>query len=135
LREDRNVTYIKSKMINQHSVEEIDKADVVVANYVGTFGALAVARGKPTVLYGQNVRPHDGYCDADVTYVKNWDKYRDLLFYPHDISELKPVATQNMIEYAARHEAKEWREKFIGDPLDEEKLYKTLQDLLEVSDD
>lgn len=135
LREEQHITYIRSKMINQHSVSEIDKADVVVANYVGTFGALAVARGKPTVIYGQNIRPHDGYCDADITYVKNWDKYRDLLFYPHDISELKPKATQNMIQYAARHEAKEWREKFIGDPLDEVKLYEILNSLLEAKND
>jgi hypothetical protein len=135
LKHDPDVEYIESNKTTQHSVKEIDRADVVVGNYVGTFGALAVARGKPTVIYGQDIRPHDGYNDADISYVRNWERYRDLLYYPHDISDLKPKATQNMIEHAALYEAKEWRERFIGEPLDEAKLYEVLTGLLEVSDD
>ena len=130
LRHDSDVEYVISKKTNQHSLEEIDKADLVISN-LGTFASLAVARGKPVVVYGQNIRPHDGYNDEDITYVKNWERYRDLMRYPYDISELKPKASQNLIEYAAQNEAKEWREKFIGDPLDEVKLFEVLHGLLE----
>jgi hypothetical protein len=134
LRSVQDVDYVVSQKTNQHSLKEIDNADIVVSN-LGTFASMAIARGKPTVVYGQNIRPHDGYCDEDITYVKHWERYRDLMHYPHDISELKPKAAQHMIEFAALHEAKEWREKFIGDPLDVVKLYEVLAGLLEVNND
>jgi len=130
LRYDRGVDYIISEKSNKQSVKEIDKADIVVSN-LGTFASLAIARGKPVVVYGQDICPHDGFNDATIYYVKNWDKYRDMLHYPYDISKLKPKAAQHTIEFAAQNEAKEWREKFIGNSLDEDRLYEILKNLLE----
>lgn len=131
LSHDSGVTYVESKKTVDFSLKYIDQADVVVSNLM-TVASLAVARGKPMVAYGQDIRPHDGYDDDNITYVKNWDKYRDMLRYPYDISNLKPKASQNLIEYAAQNEAKEWREKFIGEQLDKDKLLSVLNNILEV---
>ena len=126
---DPDVTYIGSEKSIPFSLKHIDQADVVISNLM-TVACIAIARGKPVVVFGQNIKPHDGYSDENLSYVKNWEKYRDLMRYPYDLSNLKPRASQYMIEHAALHEAEEWREKFIGDPLDVEKLMTVLERVL-----
>lgn len=111
------VEYQHSDMSIAGAVKAIDAVDMVVTN-MGTLACLAVARGKPLVVFGQDICPHDGYSPISLRYVNNWDLYRDYLRYPYDISASKPKATQNIIEQAAQNEAAEWREKFIGQPFD-----------------
>ena len=134
LKHDPEVTYIQSEKNVNFSLEHIDQADVVIAN-LGTVASLAVARGKPMVAYGQDIRPHDGYSDEDLAFVRNWEKYRDILRYPYDISDLKPRASQHLIEHAAQYEAQEWRERFIGNQLDADKLVSVLERILIEEDD
>jgi len=124
-----DVTFTASKKDVNFSLPIIDKADLVVTN-LSTVASLAVARGKPMVAYGQDIKPHDGSSEDNISYVKNWDKYRDMLRYPYDISNLKPKASQYLVEHAALHEATEWRDKFIGDPLDADKLIAVLENIL-----
>lgn len=117
LAQNDSVEYQYSDMSIEGAVKAIDSVDVIVTN-MGTLACLAVARGKPLVVYGQDICPHDGYNIETLRYVNNWDLYKDYLRYPFDISDKKPRATQNIIKMAAGVEAHGWREKFIGDAFD-----------------
>lgn len=108
------------------SVMAIDQADVVVS-YPGTFATLAVARGKPVVMYGQDICPHDGYSDEMLKYVKHWDDYRDYMRYPYDISHVNARAAESIIRNAAINEAVDWKLKFVGHSIDPENLVKVLK--------
>lgn len=127
LEEAVGVEYQPSDMTLESAVKAIDAADLVVSH--GTFAYLAVARGKPVVFYGQNIRPHDGYSDEMLRYALKWDLYRDYMRYPYDISDTKPKATWNILQQAGKVEASEWRSKFIGYEFDPVGFVKLLERL------
>jgi hypothetical protein len=106
----------------------IDEADVIVT-YPGTFASLAVARGKPTILYAQTIQPHDGYSDATLKYVQHWDAYQGYMRYHYDISETNQQFTESVIRRAAMVEKTDWRDKFIGEQMKPETLMEILQKL------
>ena len=128
------VDYQTSEMNIAGAVKAIDQADLVVTNY-GTLASLAVARGKPLVVYGQDVCPHDGYSPETLRYVKSWDLYREAMRYPYEIGSLKPKATQNIMEYAAEHEAVDWRERFVGSEFDAGRFVELMEGIYGKSDD
>lgn len=84
------------------------EADLVVSN-VGTYLATAVSQGKPCVAHGQDYAILDGYDSDHLHFSKSWDKYRNILRYPFDISD-----GFKALERAAGTEASTWRYKFIG---------------------
>lgn len=112
---DERVTYLEGQP--DQSTTQIDEADLVVSHQ--TFAYLAVARGVPTVMMGESVPPRLG-CEEDDTfqYVRNWDKYKDLLMYPLDI--LAEDDTLALFQRAIRSDAEiaDWREQIIGEPFD-----------------
>lgn len=128
------VEYDQSDMSIAGSVKAIDAADIVVTNY-GTLASLAVARGKPLVVFGQDVRPHDGYSPKTLRYVKSWDAYREYMRYPYDITTLKPKASIHLLEYAAGNEVEEWRERFIGQPFHAGEFVKLMEGIYGKDDD
>ena len=129
VREYPGVDYLPSDLSIGSAIKQIDKADIIVT-YPGTFASLAVARGKPVVVYGQDIRPHDGYNDGMIRYVANWEAYKELMRYPYDISDTQINATGYLLEYASKNEAEKWRNSFIGNPLDTGKLTRALEHLL-----
>jgi len=122
------IEYQPSDMTIDGAVRAIDAADLVITS-PGTLAALAVARGKPLVMYGQDICPHDGYSAETLLYVNHWDQYKHLMRYPYDISETKPKATQNIIEYAAQREAEMWRARFIGEPMSNAAFVRLVEEL------
>lgn len=102
---------------------DIDRADAVVSAY-GTFSYMAVARGTPTAVYGQDIRPYEG--EGTPSYVRNWELYRDIYRYPWDIADL---GLEGALD-ASRTEATEWREKFIGAPFDPAKFCAIAEEVL-----
>jgi hypothetical protein len=128
------VEYAQSDMTIGSSIKAIDAADLVVTNY-GTLASLAVARGKPLVVFGQDVCPHDGYSPSTLRYVRSWELYREYMRYPYDISALKPKAAVNLLEYAAVHEAADWRSKFIGSQFDAGGFVKLMEGIYGRDDD
>ena len=130
LREDPGVEFVVSNKSIQFSLKQIDAADVVVSNLM-TVASLAIARGKPVVVYGQHISPCDGYSKEGLRYTTHWDNYKELMRYHYDMSELKPKASQYLLKHAALHEATEWRDLFIGNPLDADKLFRVLEQTLE----
>ena len=97
------------------SIEDIDEADLVVSHQ--TFAYLAIARGKPTLMMGEDVPPRSCDMKGNLFYVKSWEKYADLLTYPLD------VLAENLDEVIQRaiqgsEQAATWRDNFIGRPFD-----------------
>jgi len=111
-----------------NSIVSIDKADVVVS--WGTFAFLAIARGRPTVMYGQDVVPGDGHNADDMRYVQSWSKYRDILRYPLELFDSGPTADILKAAAAGQIDITDWRARFIGEQLNPEKLCKILEEVV-----
>lgn len=97
------------------SFENIDHSDIVVSHQ--TYAWIAVARGKPTLMMGEDVSPRVGNCEENFRHVAHWDDYKDLIMYPYDI--LKADDIYCMMEQVAFHDnenVREWRKRMIGQP-------------------
>jgi hypothetical protein len=107
------VNYQKARMNIAEGVAAIDEADVVVAQE-GTFPSLAIARGCPTVMYGQ-IAPDDHHNRQGERPAQNFELYRDIVRYPYDADtdDLGPL-----LERACSTEATDWRERFVGPAFD-----------------
>jgi len=79
----------------------------------GTFAHIALALGKPTVIYGQDFKYGDGPNEQDYRYAAHWDEYKDFMHYPaSNLGEL----------YRNGAQIRAWRDKFIGSPMTEDRL-------------
>lgn len=103
--------------VRDNSVESMDKHDLIVSDN-GTFGYMAVARGKPVVMYGQDRPPRD---DIGGGTVRSWESYRDRVRYPVDVSD-GPL--DELVELAGRGhpDVPAWRSEWIGDQLTVDRL-------------
>jgi hypothetical protein len=108
-----DVTHITGDL--DQSIKEIDAADVIVSHQ--TFAYLAIARGKPTLMMGEDIPPHSTDPDNKLLIAQSWEKYKDIMAYPLDILAGDPY---KQIERACKGsvEAETWRERFIGKPFD-----------------
>ena len=123
-----SVEYEPSNRSLAGAVASIEKADLVVG--YGTIAYLAVALGKPTIMYGQNTEPYDGYSPETLKYVKNWGLYRDVMHYPYDADGLNVEELSELISFAAQHEATTWRKEFIGNQWDQPGFVYLLEQLI-----
>jgi hypothetical protein len=107
------VEYVSAQLLTQ--TEQIDAADAVVAGD-GTFPTLAIARGVPTVMYGQGTLAL-GLPDEEPTQLQRAERYLDYIRYPFD-AEDGPL--DEIVHAAGRSDAPiaDWRRRFIGEPLD-----------------
>jgi hypothetical protein len=88
-----------------NTVDDIDKADLVVG--WGTFAHLAVARGKPTMMFGQDIPLGDGWSEQDWRWSQNWRRYKSFAHFPFEyVGEI------------IKGNPEEWRGKFIGSDMD-----------------
>lgn len=111
------VTYQQGQADN--SVTALDAADLVIG--CGTFSLLSIARGKPTIMFGQDVRPHESYHDGHYQPVASWDTYRALMHYPFEWDEHPSLDAVMCAEPVA------WKENFIGAPFDAAAFLKILE--------
>lgn len=100
------VEYIQAQPDNKPT--HIDEADLVVS--IGTFAQLAIARGKPTIMYGQDVCPHEAYNPEHCIEVASWNNYRDYMRYPFEWDEVTDLETVCTTPVDA------WRKTFLGEP-------------------
>jgi hypothetical protein len=108
------VTYERGATDNTYAA--IDSADAVVA--IGTFAALAIARGVPTVMFAQDVTPwNQAEDDGPVDLAENWDAYRDYVRYPHDVAD-GPIGEVLAAAAASDEGIREWRDLFLGPEFD-----------------
>ncbi len=85
----------------------IDKADVVVAD--GTFASLAMARGKPVVMFGQ---------DLEVTDEHNRPQTGPIVRLPRYPVDFDDGDLAGLIDKACRGVGEDWRKQFVGVPFD-----------------
>jgi len=134
LEEGSGIKEIKHRRIEYHrgdlipAWEQIDAADVVIGHQ--TFAYIAVARGIPTVMMGEDMPTHLCPVNRDPLFVPNWDLYADLLAYPLDIMQAEDPMV--MMEQAAQSDAEiaEWRERMIGQPFDKVKYLEIIKSYL-----
>lgn len=88
-----------------NTFEDIDEADVVIA--WGTYAYLSVARGKPTMMFGQDIPLGDGWSEQNWRWSQNWRAYKSYLHYPYEYVGKIDVGNPE-----------EWRETFIGGDFD-----------------
>ena len=113
------------------ATEDIDAADVVVAGD-GTFPALAIARGVPTVLSmikGDDERPSElayGLPGEKPVARRRPERYLDYIRYPFDMS-CGPA--DEVLHAAARSEQPiaDWKRRFIGEPMDPQRLSRAVE--------
>jgi hypothetical protein len=118
------VNYIQGKP--DLTIDEIDAADIVIGHQ--TFAYLALARGKPVLMMGEDIPPRTVVHGA-VAYVKSWEKYADLLAYPLDI--LAGDAAEMIAKACKRNTAvAAWYKKFIGEPFDGSAFVKKLENYI-----
>lgn len=112
--EHENIHYIKGKL--EPAVFHIDHADIVVGHL--TFAYLGVARGVPTIFFGQDNPHHQVPPDQPPMYARNWNAYKDLLEYPYDIGKTKDPL--GMLREVSQNEqlVTPWRHRMIGAPFD-----------------
>jgi hypothetical protein len=108
------VRFVQGKLDLSHA--EIDAADAVVAGY-GTYPAMAVARGVPTVMYGQCVPSGYGIEGEPVVPLRSLHRYEHLVRYPIDVAD-GPL--DEVLDAAARDDRviADWRRRWIGEPFD-----------------
>lgn len=104
------VEYVESDLTLKSSLDTIQAHDIIVGHQ--TFAYLAIASGKPTVMFGEDTAPH-----AMHVQVRSWHRYRNLLMYPLDLLVGEPMG---VLEQAARSDEpiQTWRKNFIGEPFD-----------------
>jgi hypothetical protein len=103
------------------SIESIDRNDLVIS--CNTFGYLALARGKPTILYGNtSPRTREGG-------VNNYHLYKHLIDFPNPLESLTidEVLGAGSIINA---EVEEWKSKTIGGQFDVEKFLSIIKECI-----
>jgi hypothetical protein len=98
-------------------LRDIHAADAVVAG-AGTFPAVAIARGVPTLMYGHGEQVMYGLPGEQPTRLLRPERYADYIRYPFDAAE-GPL--DEVVHAAARREepVATWKRRFIGEPFDE----------------
>jgi hypothetical protein len=99
------------------ATDDIERSDAVVAG-VGTFPWLSIARGVPTVQYGQDIMPTKGHPGDKRIGLRHFERYHRYMRYPFDTAD-GPL--DELLYAAARSEEPilEWKRRFIGEPFDE----------------
>lgn len=121
LSHEEPVRYVAGSPDN--SFADIDAAEIVVASY--TFAHLAAARGRPLVMFGQDLVPWDGHSPETLRFAAHWPEYEHLARYPYDLGD--PPGAGVVLETAGRYEAREWAAQHIGPPLNVDKLEAALE--------
>lgn len=121
------ITYIEGDP--DQSYAQIDDADVVIAHQ--TFAYIAIARGVPVIMMGEDVPPRMG-CEEhrDFQYARSWKKYKDLLMYPFDILAADDVAALFQRAVQSDCEIADWRTRLIGEPFNGPRFVKLVEKYL-----
>jgi len=104
-------------------VDRIDWSDLVISTT--TVAALGVARGKPTVFYGETSLPETMSGLAP----KHYDTYRHLLQFPLTLENMKIDEVLD-VRNAPNKKVEYWKERNIGNPFDEKRFLQIVESCL-----
>lgn len=121
IKPDERVEYHRGAADN--SYHDIDTADLVVS--FETFAYLSIARGKPTVMYRQEIPYFDGHDEQSIRYAKHWKQYGDFMRYPVTIGQ-DGLVSGNAFD---PDQIAEWKQLFIGEPMPEGRLGDILESI------
>lgn len=112
------------------ATEQIDEADVVIAHQ--TFAYLAVARGKPLIMLGDDMRANAGNAWDNMRWTAHYDDYRELLRYPLEAEAARSGrGLRSMIERACSEDlGADWRKRLIGKAFARKHFIKTVEKYL-----
>jgi len=103
----------------------IDEADLIISN--GTLAYMAIARGKPTIMLGQDTCGRDVIGET-VVRAKSMGKYADYMRFPFDVDDHADL--RRVMYEACNREPIAWKRKFIGDPLDVQRFGELVEELI-----
>jgi hypothetical protein len=115
LRKAEGVEFVNGRL--HAETAEIDVADAVVAAD-GTFPALAVARGVPTVVYGQAAGSSIGLPGEKLVAPRRGHRYLEYIRYPFDVAD-GPLEETLATAAASEAPIADWKRRFIGKAFDE----------------
>jgi len=127
--EHPNIEYTVGAMSQGYA--DIDDADVVVAHQ--TFKYLAVARGVPTIAMATGMPTHIQMRRHPVQWVRNWNKYIDLMKYPFDILDCpdKNSILNMLCTVIQENDAvADWRRRMIGPQFRKDRFIEKLEAFL-----
>jgi len=127
--EHPNIEYTVGGMSQGYA--DIDNADVVIAHQ--TFKYLAVARGVPTIAMATGMPTHIQMLRHPVRWVRNWDKYIDLMKYPYDILDCPDRnSVLNMLCAVIQENdvVADWRRRMIGSQFRKDRFVEKLEAFL-----
>jgi hypothetical protein len=110
------VDYVQGEHRPESTLLHIDHADLVVGTE--TFAYMSVARGKPTLMMGEERAPRYGNSESTFRYVQNWDTYKGLVMYPFDILEEDDTFVLMVKATTKSKDVEEWKARMIGEPFD-----------------
>jgi hypothetical protein len=112
------------------ATENIDESDLVISHQ--TFAFMASARGKPLIMYGDDMRAIAANSWENLHWAAHYDDYRELLRYPLEAEAARSGrAFRAMIEQAcSENVGAEWRKRMIGQSFDPENFVKTVEKYL-----
>lgn len=102
----------------EDALADIDAADVVFGHQ--TLAYMAVARGKPLVMFGDQMVPKSGNDMKNMRFAKNYEKYRDLMKYPAEAENARcgPEMMKLIQRVISKDVGKSWKERMIGSVFD-----------------
>lgn len=109
------------------ALECIGRHDCVVGS-AWTFPTLAVARGVPTVMYGQ-LPLDDNQGLGDTHLARHWATYRDYVRFPLDAAATDDLSALLARACTTDADIAEWRERFIGPAFDPARFVGLVEEL------
>jgi hypothetical protein len=112
-------TRYTSALTVESSIASIERHDIIIS--CNTFGYLSLARGKPTILYG-NCQPRTREGE-----VRNYPLYKHLIDFPYPLESLSVddvIKAGSIINSAIE----KWRQKTIGGNFDAEKCLSAIKE-------
>lgn len=103
-------------------LDDIDNADIVVAHQ--TLAYLSAARGKPLIMFGDNIPNRSGNSVHTYQFVSKYEEYHPIIRYPLNMED---TYTKNnlfdVIQMAMTQDVgADWRCRVIGEPFDPQKF-------------
>jgi hypothetical protein len=120
--ENSRCKYEGSDLLLASAVASVDASEVVVSQ--GTYAYLAVARGKPTIMFGQDLPATD---DFNTTFVSEWEELTAMVRYPYDIKDADAISRA----CAGDDDLIQWAHRFIGGTFDGDQVFSEISQALE----